>query len=147
LSSGATGGQTNTVTGVNGISSTGGNVNAVVEPVYGETTNTICEGSDPRLHTQNSDSGTSAAFFDINMNGNSARILTTGLNADRIFTLPDVSTKLIGEASDSAVTGDHDHSSGTLRLPTNFVPPSGANDEGDVVFDTGNDNLGLRPTL
>ncbi|VAX24110.1 hypothetical protein MNBD_NITROSPINAE01-80 [hydrothermal vent metagenome] len=141
LSSGATGGQTNTVAGGNGIVNTGGNINAMMEPVYGETLNTVCEGNDPRLHTQNSDSGTSVTFFDINMNGNSARISTSGLNTPRIFTLPDVSTKLIGEASASSITGDHDYSGGVLRVPTNFGAPSGGNDEGDVVFDTGNDRL------
>jgi hypothetical protein len=44
-----TGGQTDTVTGSNGITNTGTNVNAVLTPTYGSTANTICQGNDSRL--------------------------------------------------------------------------------------------------
>lgn len=43
------GGQTDTVTGSNGITNTGTNVNAVLTPTYGSTANTICQGNDSRL--------------------------------------------------------------------------------------------------
>ena len=43
------GGQTDTVTGANGVQNTGDNINAVIEPVYGSTANTVTEGNDARL--------------------------------------------------------------------------------------------------
>jgi len=44
-----TGGATNTVAGGTGITNTGDNVNAVLEPTYGATANTIAEGDDTRI--------------------------------------------------------------------------------------------------
>lgn len=44
-----TGGQTNTVTGANGITNTGDNVDAVLAPTYGSASNTVCQGNDSRL--------------------------------------------------------------------------------------------------
>jgi hypothetical protein len=43
------GGQTDTVAGANGITNTGDNVDAVLEPTYGSTANTVCQGNDSRL--------------------------------------------------------------------------------------------------
>ena len=45
----APGGQTDTVTGANGVQNTGDNINAVLEPVFGAVANTVTEGNDPRL--------------------------------------------------------------------------------------------------
>ena len=138
---GGSGGQTNTVTGVNGLTNTGDNVDAALAPVYGAAANTVCQGNDSRLHSQNTDGGTSAASFEINYAANSARLLTTGLTANRDYTFPDAATKLVGETAPASVTGDHDHSAGTLRLPIVSGVPASANDEGDVAFDTVNDDL------
>lgn len=140
-SSSVPGGQTDTVAGANGLVNTGGNVDAVLSPVYGAAANTVCEGDDTRLHAQNTDGGTSAASFEINYAANSARLLTTGLTANRDYTFPDATTKLMGEGAPAAITADHDYSGGALRLPSSSGAPSSANDEGDVVFDTVNDDL------
>ena len=43
------GGQTDTVAGANGVTNSGDNINAVLEPVYGSTANTVTEGNDARL--------------------------------------------------------------------------------------------------
>lgn len=53
-------GVTNTVAGANGITNTGDNVDAVLEPTYGSASTTICEGNDARL----SDSRTCNNTFD-----------------------------------------------------------------------------------
>ncbi len=45
----ASGGQTNTVAGANGITNTGNNVDATLAPTYGSSANTICQGDDSRL--------------------------------------------------------------------------------------------------
>ncbi|MBI4827219.1 MAG: hypothetical protein HY804_00115 [Nitrospinae bacterium] len=141
--SGGSGGQTNTVSGSSGVSNTGNNVDAVLAPVYGAAANTVCQGNDARLHSPNTDGGTSAASFEINYAANSARLLTTGLTANRDYTFPDATTKLVGEAAPAAVTGDHDYSAGALRFPVSAGVPAAANDEGDVKFDTVNDDLYL----
>jgi len=44
-----TGGATNTVAGATGITNTGDDVNAVLEPTYGATADTIAEGDDTRI--------------------------------------------------------------------------------------------------
>jgi len=44
-----TGGATNTVSGATGITNTGDDVNAVLEPTYGATADTIAEGDDTRI--------------------------------------------------------------------------------------------------
>ena len=49
-----------------------------------------------KKHTQNTDTGTTATTFKINSGGNEADIQTTGLTADRDYTLPDVDTMLAG---------------------------------------------------
>lgn len=65
-----------------------------------KATNTDTEVADAvtKKHTQNTDTGTSAASFKINTGGNEADIQTTGLSADRDYTLPDVDTMLAGSA-------------------------------------------------
>ncbi|MGK7346287.1 MAG: hypothetical protein ACNS63_10830 [Candidatus Nitrospinota bacterium M3_3B_026] len=140
---GSTGGagQTNTVSGANGMTNTGNNVDAVIEPVYGTGPGAVCQGDDPRLHTQHTDFGTTYSYFEINYLGNSARLLTTNLTNMRDYTFPDATTKLMGESAAAAVTADHDYSAGTLRLPTIEGAPTGACDPGDIVFDTVNSNL------
>jgi len=47
---GGGGGQTNTVSGSNGITNTGDNTDAILTPTYGTAADTICEGNDPRLN-------------------------------------------------------------------------------------------------
>ncbi len=102
-SASATAGDTNTVAGANGVTNSGDNVDAVLEPVYGSTANTVCQGNDSRLHTQNSDGGTDATSFEINYLGDSAQLSTTGLTANRTFTFPDATTKLVGETSPASI--------------------------------------------
>ena len=134
-------GQTNTVAGANGMTNSGTNVNAIVEPVYGSGPGTVCQGDDSRLHNQNTDTYTDSASFEINAFANSARFLTSNLTANRDYTFPDLTTKLVGESAPAAITADHDYSGGTLRVPIVSGAPTGANDEGDLVFDSANDNL------
>lgn len=130
------GGQTNTVSGSGGLANTGDNVDAVLQPVYGSSAQTVCEGNDSRLHSQNTDTHTDSASFEINAFGNGARLLTTGLTANRDYTFPNANTKLVGEGAAASITSDHDFSSGTLRLPTASGAPTFACDEGDIVYDT-----------
>jgi len=137
----ATGGQTNSVTGASGIANTGNNVDATLAPTYGSSASTICQGNDARLHSQNTDQATNSGSFEIDYTGNSARLMTTGLTANRDFTFPDATTKLVGETAPAAVTGDHDYSGGTLRLPGASGAPTFSNDKGDAVFDTVSDDL------
>ncbi|VAX24856.1 hypothetical protein MNBD_NITROSPINAE03-2039 [hydrothermal vent metagenome] len=139
----STGGQTNSVTGASGVTNTGDNVNATLAPTYGSSASTICQGNDARLHSQNTDQATNSSSFEIDYTGNSARLLTTGLTANRDFTFPDATTKLLGEAAPATVTGDHDYSGGTLRAPNSVGAPSAANDKGDISFDTTNNDLYL----
>ncbi len=63
-----------------------------------KATNTDTEVADAvtKKHTQNTDTGTSATSFKINTGGNEADIQTTGLTADRDYTLPDIDTMLAG---------------------------------------------------
>lgn len=131
------GGQTDTVTASNGLQNTGDNVNAVIAPVYGSSANTVCQGNDARLHNQNSDAGTSAVSFEINYTGNSARLLTTGLTANRDYTLPDATTKLVGESSPAAITAQHSFSPASAQAPFTL----GANAQGQVVTGLNADQL------
>ncbi|MBI4665369.1 MAG: hypothetical protein HY751_03040 [Nitrospinae bacterium] len=135
--SGGSGGQTNTVTGANGVSNTGNNVDAVISPVYGATANTVCQGNDSRLHNQNTDLGTSAASFEINYTGNSARLLTTGLTANRDFTFPDGPTKLVGESVSASITAAHTFAPATAQAPFAL----GANAQGQLVTGLNADKL------
>lgn len=50
-------GQTNTVSGANGITNTGDNIDAVLEPTYGSAANTVCEGDDARLSDSRTPTG------------------------------------------------------------------------------------------
>uniref|UniRef100_A0A6M3J4Q1 Uncharacterized protein n=1 Tax=viral metagenome TaxID=1070528 RepID=A0A6M3J4Q1_9ZZZZ len=52
------------------------------------------------LHSQNTDTGTTNATFDINSAGNYARLSTSGLSADRTFTFPDTSNQELVGATD-----------------------------------------------
>jgi len=47
-------------------------------------------------HTQHTDTGTTATSFKINTGGSEADLQTTGLTADRDYTLPDIDTMLAG---------------------------------------------------
>lgn len=49
VGAGGGGGQTDTVVGSNGITNTGDNVDAVITPTYGSSSDTICQGNDSRL--------------------------------------------------------------------------------------------------
>lgn len=131
------GGQTDTVSGANGLQNTGNNINAVIAPVYGSALNTVCQGNDARLHSQNTDLGTSAASFEINYAANSARLLTTGLTANRDYTLPDGTTKLVGESSPAAITAQHSFAPVSALAPFTL----GANAQGQLVTGLNADQL------
>lgn len=66
--------------------------------VLGSGTNTDAQISDAvsKAHTQNTDTGTTSTSFKINTGGSEADIQTTGLTADRDYTLPDIDTMLAG---------------------------------------------------
>lgn len=131
------GGQTDTVAGSNGLQNTGDNIDAVIAPVYGSSANTVCQGNDARLHNQNSDGGTSATSFEINYAGNSARILTTGLTANRDYTLPDATTKLVGESFPASITAQHSFAPAAPAAP--FI--LAANAQGQLVTGLNADKL------
>ena len=61
-------------------------------------TNTDAQVADAvsKAHTQNTDTGTTATSFKINTGGSEADLQTTGLTADRDYTLPDIDTMLAG---------------------------------------------------
>lgn len=65
-------------------------------PATATNTDTDVADAVTKKHTQNSDTGTSATSFKINTGGNEADIQTTGLTADRDYTLPDMDTMLAG---------------------------------------------------
>lgn len=123
------GGQTDSIAGSSGIQNTGNNVNAVIAPVYGSAINTVCQGNDARLHSPNTDLGTSAVSFEINYTGDSARFLTTGLTANRDYTLPDGTTKLVGESTPAAITAQHSFAPASAQAPFTI----GANAQGWLV--------------
>jgi hypothetical protein len=133
----ASSGQTDTVAGANGLQNTGDNINAVIAPVYGSAVGTVCQGNDARLHNQNTDPGTSAASFEINYTGNSARLLTTGLTANRDYTLPNDTTKLVGESSPATITAQHSFAPGAAQAPFAL----GANAQGQRVTGLNADQL------
>lgn len=66
--------------------------------VLGSGSNTDAEIADAvtKKHTQNTDTGTTATSFKINTGGSEADLQTTGLTADRDYTLPDIDTMLAG---------------------------------------------------
>jgi hypothetical protein len=66
------GGQTDTVTGSNGITNSGNNVDANLVPTYGSSANTICEGNDSRL----SDARTPTSHASSHQNGGSDEVAT-----------------------------------------------------------------------
>lgn len=59
---------------------------------------------DTHLHTQNTDTGTTAATFKVTSGGNYAEISSSGLTGDRTFTFPDSSQALVGATTLAAVT-------------------------------------------
>ena len=65
-------------------------------PAAGTNTDTDVADAVTKKHTQNTDTGTAATSFKINTGGNEADVQTTGLTADRDYTLPDIDTKLAG---------------------------------------------------
>ncbi|MBI5816695.1 MAG: hypothetical protein HZB29_13920 [Nitrospinae bacterium] len=126
---GGSGGSSISITGANGIQNTGSASNVILSPVYGSTVNTVCQGNDARLHSQNTDGGTNAASFEINYTANSARLQTTGLTAMRDYTFPDATTKLVGESASAAITVQHWFSPTSAKAP--FI--LGANAQGQLV--------------
>ena len=65
-------------------------------PAVGTNTDTDVADAVSKKHTQNTDTGTTATSFKINTGGSEADLQTTGLTADRDFTLPDIDTMLAG---------------------------------------------------
>lgn len=62
-------------------------------------------GKDPAdIHTQNTDTGTTAADFVVNMGGNKLIISSTGLTADRTITFPDGDTTVVGTDNTQTLT-------------------------------------------
>lgn len=63
-------------------------------------TNTDAEVSDAvtKKHTQNTDTGTTAASFKINSGGNDVELSSSGMTGDRDFTFPNIDTMLAGSA-------------------------------------------------
>lgn len=71
------GGQTDTVTGSNGITNVGDNVDANLAPTYGSSVNTICQGNDSRL----SDARTPTAHASSHQSGGGDSIKLDDLSA------------------------------------------------------------------
>ena len=65
-------------------------------PATATNTDTDVADAVTKKHTQNTDTGTTATSFKINSGGSEADLQTTGLTADRDFTLPDIDTMLAG---------------------------------------------------
>jgi len=65
-------------------------------PATGTNTDTDVADAVTKKHTQNTDTGTTATSFKINTGGSEADLQTTGLTADRDYTLPDIDTMLAG---------------------------------------------------
>ncbi len=65
-------------------------------PATGTNTDTDVADAVSKKHTQNTDTGTTATSFKINTGGSEADLQTTGLTADRDYTLPDIDTMLAG---------------------------------------------------
>jgi len=65
-------------------------------PAVGSNTDAEIADAVSKKHTQNTDTGTTATSFKINTGGSEADLQTTGLTADRDYTLPDIDTMLAG---------------------------------------------------
>ena len=65
-------------------------------PATGTNTDTDVADAVTKKHTQNTDTGTTSTSFKINTGGSEADLQTTGLTADRDYTLPDIDTMLAG---------------------------------------------------
>lgn len=103
------GGQTDTVTGVNGVQNTGNNINVVLSPVYGTAANTVCEGNDPRLSDERvpvdgsvtepkiaTDAVTTAKILDANVTA--AKLATNAVETDKINALAVTAAKIAANA-------------------------------------------------
>lgn len=66
--------------------------------------NTLGGVVDTHLHTQNTDTGTTADTFEINSDGNGATLSTAGLSADRTYTFPATSQALAGASNLSSTS-------------------------------------------
>ena len=65
-------------------------------PATGTNTDIDVADAVTKKHTQNTDTGTTSTSFKINTGGSEADLQTTGLTADRDYTLPDIDTMLAG---------------------------------------------------
>ena len=66
------------------------------EAVNLSATSTQLDDAVSKKHTQNTDTGTTAASFKINSAGNDVELLSTGLTGDRDYVFPDIDTMLAG---------------------------------------------------
>jgi hypothetical protein len=66
------------------------------EAVNLSATSTQLDDAVSKKHTQNTDTGTTAASFKINSGGNDVELLSTGLTGDRDYVFPDIDTMIAG---------------------------------------------------
>jgi len=102
---------------------TGGN-GTTLSVVYGTTANTACQGNDSRLHTQNTDTGTSNSIFQIGTSGvkikNSSGVLQVRTSADDAFaSIQPLSVKIANNSNSYTLTlsGTATSSDKTLTIP------------------------------
>lgn len=135
-----TGGQTNTVTGANGITNTGDNVDAVLAPTYGSAANTVCQGNDARL----SDERDPTNHASDHENGGGDEISVAGLsgaladdqNADAIRTTTGPTLLAVGAWADgeylkrsgSTAVGDTPGGGGFTAYEEEFTASAGSNE-------------------
>lgn len=131
-------GQTDTVTGSNGITNVGDNVDADLAPTYGSAANTICEGDDARL----SDSRDPNAHASDHENGGGDEISVAGLsgaladdqNADAIRTTTGPTLLAVGGIAD----GEYLRRSGATVVGGTPGGSSPLTTKGDLFgYDTG----------
>jgi len=109
---GGAGGQTDTVTGSNGITNVGDNVDADLAPTYGVLANTICEGNDSRL----SDART-PTLHAASHEGGGDPITPAGIGAEPAFGKNTAFNKDFGNGSGEVCEGDDARLSDS-RTPT-----------------------------
>jgi len=128
LESAGSGGQTDTVAGQNGCSNTGDNVDAMIEPTYGSTTNTVCEGNDSRL--SDSRTPTAHALDDVTLHSATTDITTHDATTAKHGLLPK-----LGGGTTNFLRAD-----GTWASPPGGASP--LTTKGDLYgFDTGDNRL------